>query len=118
MESPIALLIRRDALEDYWSTTMKHRTMSLRHTALLLMGGVALGQALRPSESDATSYECIAYTRAAFVEVRRIEGDGDLDAQQMAWHATVQLMLPEMSIGFWDSTLPGETWYAGRGDGP
>jgi hypothetical protein len=36
----------------------------------------------------------------------------------VTWHGGMLLTLPELEIGFFDATLPNESWHAGRGDGP
>jgi hypothetical protein len=79
---------------------------------MLLIGGVLLGLALRPSQPVAASLECLPLiTRGALVEVRRVQGDGAVDAQQMVWHGSMQLTLPEAEVSLTDATLPNKTFH-------
>jgi hypothetical protein len=68
------------------------------HHAFVFLGSVLLGLWLRsgPAVAHARTIEvCGLFADAELVEVRRIEGTGDIAEQEASWHAELRLTLPE-----------------------
>ncbi|MFV8752587.1 hypothetical protein ACNOYE_18725 [Nannocystaceae bacterium ST9] len=80
--------------------------------ALVLAGCMLLGLWLRSEQvAHASGPVCDVRAKAELVEVRRVEGNGDLASQQAIWHQRLSLRVSSGGPGMlslYDETLPEE----------
>jgi hypothetical protein len=75
------------------------------HYALVFVGCVLLGLGLRSEQvAHAWGADCRVWTLAELIEVRRLEGSGDIATEEMSWQG--QLSLHESRWMYLDRPLP------------
>ena len=88
---------------------MKPITIPCTH-ALVFAGSVLLGMWLRCEQvAHAWGPNCEVNAQADLIEVRRVEGNGDIDVQQATWHEYLSLGKSKggaVKLHFADDVLP------------